>query len=388
MLHWPESDRFLRDRIIMKVKYVVFAALSVFFLLSVTTVSEAVEAREIDVVRNKGVLDEADFKMIDQFVFEQVGELVNTRNFASIAKIRTVLVSRNSSNTESAQAQYAAQFSESAYKHVSNAFKSAANLETEEQRFRVALNLLILIDGLEDPRLASLAIERFGSSSKAIQYWAVHAVTNDGLAEKLSGGGVDNLRLTNEIVSKLDAIVDSAVPHVLVQIGRFAVNIRGDKAGGLLLKAADKRIASYADWTVEYEIVDAEILKLLSGKTSSSGSNKAAFARRFGQLFSYAMQRYIEGTDSLTEAQKKQLASVLVEVESSCISRMLGLPQSVIKRAIEQQDFRALEYEHGRLFGNGTTRGQLASKLNFDYGQTSDGQKRLSPVDLPSPPNT
>ncbi|MCK5472971.1 MAG: hypothetical protein KAI59_02985, partial [Planctomycetes bacterium] len=152
---------------------------------------------------------------------------------------------------------------------------------------------------------------------------------------------------------------------------------------------ADKRIAEYANWTVESELLDASILKLLCDKMISNRKNvlddKAAVARRFGQLYSYAMQRYINGKDFLDEQAGKQLISTLVEVEKTCISKLMEMPQSVIKRAIEQDSYDGLLHEYNRLFGDGQNPGQLTLKLDFNYGE-SDGSERVTSLVLPQPP--
>ena len=109
-------------------------------------------------------------------------------------------------------------------------------------------------------------------------------------------------------------------------------------------------------------------------------------ARRFGQLYSYVFQRYIKGRDVLSDTQKNQLASVLVETEISCISKRLKVTQSVVKNAVEQGDYTALLQEHSRLLGDETKAGQLPLKLNFDYGKGPDGSRRIAPLALPEPP--
>ena len=68
------------------------------------------------------------------------------------------------------------------------------------------------------------------------------------------------------------------------------------------------------------------------------------------------------------------------------IGKLLGIRQSQIKRAIEQDDYRGLLDEHNRLFGDGTMAGQLSLKLNIGYGQNDDGSKRIAPLTLPPPP--
>ena len=104
----------LRMFVIMKDKWLSFAVLAAFLVLVINSGSEAVSTREIDVCCHKEVLDDGDLQIIDDFVADAVDELVKTKDFTSIARIRTVIIARSSSSTDSAKAQYAAQFSESA----------------------------------------------------------------------------------------------------------------------------------------------------------------------------------------------------------------------------------------------------------------------------------
>ena len=81
----------------MKIKRATIVVLAAFLALVMHSSSEAVNTREIDALRNKGVLESGDFQIIDNFVGEAVRELVRTRDFTSIARIRTVILSRSTS---------------------------------------------------------------------------------------------------------------------------------------------------------------------------------------------------------------------------------------------------------------------------------------------------
>ncbi len=63
------------------------------------------------------------------------------------------------------------------------------------------------------------------------------------------------------------------------------------------------------------------------------------------------------------------------------------MPQTMIKRAVEQEDYTGLWREHNRLFGDQTKAGVLVEKLAFDYGENEAGSKRTWPVTLPQPPS-
>jgi hypothetical protein len=74
-----------------------------------------------------------------------------------------------------------------------------------------------------------------------------------------------------------------------------------------------------------------------------------------------------------------------VEIEDKCIGRLLGRPQSAIKKAVEQADYPAILLEHNKLLGEGANVGELVAKLQFDYGARPDGSKQTIPLTLPQP---
>jgi len=371
----------------MKNKWAVFAALAAFLILTINSASKGVDTGQIDKVRNKEVLNNKDLQIIDKFVAESVQELMKTRDFTSIAKVRAVISSRNSSNMDSASAQYAEQFSESARKYISEAFEAANKLTPEEHKFRMTINLLILVDSLEDLRLADLAKGMINDENEAIRYWAVHSLTNPGFIEQLNATEETKL-LASSIIEQLKELVESSKPEILALMTEFAAEVDIPQTEDLLLQIADIRIKRYANWTVEYELLDSTILRLLDNKMFSGGMSNSAIARRFGQLYSYVIQRYVKGQDLLSATEKQRLASVVVETEVLCINKHLGTAQSAIKKAVEEEDYMTLLKEHNRLLGEETRAGLLPLKLNFDYGKKPDGSRRIAPLALPEPPKT
>jgi len=360
----------------------IFVVLTAVLLLVVNPVS-GVNTGEINKVRRKAVLDGRDFQIIDRFVAEAVQELVETRDFTSIANARTVILTCSKSAV-SGQAQYAERFSGSAYKYISAALEEASGTTPEERKFKVILNLLILVDGLENVRLANLAMKMLNDNSTVIRYWAVHSVTNAGITEQLNSGNEAGLKLASEITGRLKGLVEQAGPEITALIAEFGAKVKIPQGEDLLLQIADTRISRYADWTVKDELLDVAILKLLYSKRTSAVS-RPAIARRFGQLYSYAMQRYFKGWDFLGTTEKHQLASVLAEIEKSCIGKLLA-PQRTIREAVGRGDYMLLQKQHSRLFGDETNIGLLTLKLNCDYGRKPNGNKRITPLVLPEPP--
>ena len=174
----------------MKIKWVIFAVLVVFLILVMNPGSKAVNTREVDNVRKKAVLDNSDLKIIDDFLAEAINELVRERDFTAIAQKRTVILSRQS--TQSQQGQYAQQFSDSARRYIAQGFIDAQKLPRQERITGVTINLLILVDGLKDLGLADQAVPMLKNENMVIRYWAVHSLTNQGIITQLNAAANPN----------------------------------------------------------------------------------------------------------------------------------------------------------------------------------------------------
>lgn len=369
----------------MKVKRTFHIVMIVVLAGVVNTNLNAASTIDIDIVRDKAVLNDQDKSVIDRFLAEAVGSFLTTMDFTSIAKLRTIIINRQKSN-QSNQNQYSNQFSESARKYISEGFEQARILRPPERQTRVIMNLLILIDGLNDLNLTELALGKIKNEDMAIRYWAVHAVTNVNILNKLNSGDAANQKIARNIIEQLKTIVETSNPEILNQIAQFAAGLNIPQAEELLMQIADLRIKRYADWSVKYEMLDITILKLLNSKisvpssTETTGSGNPA-AKRFAQLYSYAIERFIKGR-KLNNVQRQQLMSVLAEIEEKCISSLLSNQnQNGIRTAIAGKDMNALEAERKRLLGD-----VLPTKLGFDYGTDSNGTKLDGPLPLQDEP--
>jgi hypothetical protein len=166
-------------------------------------------------------------------------------------------------------------------------------------------------------------------------------------------------------------------------MAEFAGRYDTPAAQDLLVQVADTRIARYANWTVEYELVDGVILQQLCDKIVAADTPEAELSRRFAQLYSFVIERYIKGQrlDVLKESSKSYLIAVLVQTEQNCLGKLLAAPQATITRLVAADDLVGLQAEHDRLFGAPDQMGVLPARLDFDYGAD-----RSAPVTLPDPP--
>ena len=226
------------------------------------------------------------------------------------------------------------------------------------------------------------------NNNKVIEYWAIRSVTNNAFIEQLNSGSVDNLNLAKRIAGRLRESLGDFGTEALALITEFGAKVKTKEAEQLLTQISDMRIKQYSDWTVKDALLDITVLSNLCLKTTSAGISKPHIARRFGQLYSYAIQKYImdiKGGDFLSATEKKHLESVLGEVEKSCIGEYLKMPQRSIREAVGRDDYITLLAEHNKLLGNDTKAGKLAEKLRFKY-EGAAGIKRTAPLPLPARP--
>lgn len=368
----------------MSMKRAFSAILIGGLVLALFTISRAqVDARRIEEVFKKEVLTPEDLAIIDAFMNDSVGRLVRTIDFTEVAKYRAVILSR-----QGTQAQYAQRFSEAAAREIAAGFQYASTDITDPgRRFKVFTNLLILINELNDPRLVDLAASMIPHENSAVRYWAVRAATNPSVWEKLNQDQANATQMARKIIDTCAPVVETSSPEALHLMAQFAGRCGLAQADELLVRIADVRIKNYAEWAVNYELVDAAILRLLSGRIIAGGTANPQLARQFAQLYSFAIQRYIRGVqgNTLRNVSRNYLASVLIETEEQCLSKLLNAPQSGIRRAVEANDLSALQAEHDRLLGGQNQTGALPSRLGFGYG--SAGNSR-TPLVLPEPPQS
>jgi len=367
----------------MSIKRAFFAILVAGIVLAMFSVSRAVvDLRRIKEVHGKSVLTQQDMQVIDEFMQDAVEDLVRTTDFTQISKTRTTILTYQSS-----QAQYAQQYSESAYTHITAGLQEArADIRDENRRFKVIANLMILINSLEDPRLVDLAVNEIKHPSSAVRYWAVRASTGAGLWAKVGQNQGTASQLAARILAECSRVVAESNAEVLRLMTDFAGRFATPDAERLLVQIADARIARYADWSVEYELTDGVILAALCDKLAADGTPNPQLAQRFGQLFSFVMQRYVQGQQQggLKPASVNYLISVMIDTEEKCLGRLLGTPQANIRRAVEAGDVSALQAEHDRLLGAGGQAGAVSTKLNISYGP--EGQTQPAPLPLPGRP--
>jgi len=363
-------EGFFKD---MKNNMAVFTVLTAIILTSICPSIWAIDPRIIDPIRKKGVLSSSDFEVIEQFWSDLTTELLNTHDFTGIARTRAIAVTRQSD-----QAQYNEQYIKFAREYLGHALQKSKSINDKAMRHKVRMNLAILIAEFKNTRLIDLAISLLTDEDKAVQYWAMRSLTSPEIIQQV----IKSESMMNRIVSAMEKNLSGAEPKTLNLLVDFSAQADSAKAKALLFKITDLRLVSYEDGSVGNFLIDAKILKSLCDKLIANRDKATEIGPKFGQMFSYSFQKYIQmleqkGTQNKTA--KQQLASVLIETEDKCIEQLTGLSQTVIRRSIEASDARVLLIEHDRLLGSGTKKGEIPQKFAFDYGQADDGSRMTKP---------
>ena len=350
-----------------------------FLIFGASQVGFSLDSDAIEDVRNKTVLEGGDDDVIDDFWSEAVAELFATDDFTAASKIWIEVVSKSVSSNDN----YMKKFRESARRHLEKSLANCEDISDASLRMKIQVNLLIMMDRLGAVNLIDLAADYLDSKNTAVRYWAMHSIANEKIVKQLNSLDKKELPVKNTYDLLLQRIEEESSAEILALIVKFADKFRGEAGEKLLVKTADRRAKEYAAWDVKYEFLDSVLLKAL-GDRIVKAAKKAEMGKSFSQLYSYAIQRYIKGADVLTERQKAELETVLVETERKCIGNILGIPQQRIKKFIERDELAGLVTEHDRLLGNSDESGELVKILGFSYGE-QDGQKRGWPLELSEP---
>ena len=378
----------------MKDRLAVLVLVGLSLLPATRSASGQIRTADIEVVRNKSVLESRDLEIIDSFVADAVQQLLLGNDFASVAAIRRIIKVNSASNQPSAAEQYARSFFQAADRSLSEAFQQASKQPDDQRRFLLSVNLLILMDTLLDQphivkaaevsylNMIKVASSLTNSKNAVLKYWAVKCLAKPVIA-------AHSPNAAREIFRQLEAVSTDKDPFLLGLVVEFVSRAKDPQAEKLLTTIADMRMKAYENGTVENDFIDGDILKALYARLETAPpSQTAAIAQRFGQLYSYLIQKYIRDINdggSLSEDEKTGLVSSILEVEKISMSRLIGQPQVRMKTAIERGDLAALQKIHDELLGSQAGAGLLQAKYAFQYRGGSTAPNVL-PAKLKGPP--
>lgn len=362
--------------------------LSCFVIILSFAAVAAVDTAPIEQVRTQSIQantqpDAAGLGVIDDFWQKSIDTLMLAEDTADIIAVREDLVKQKGDKDLSL---YASAYVKAANKHLKSALDTVGKWTDNDKRLRIERNLMILLAQLSHIELADLAIAQLDDQDSMVRYWAVRALTNPAIVDQLKSGVAGDEKQTSRIIAGLgDAIKKNNDPRSWIFIGNFAVGLETAPSQDLLLSLADNRIDAYMQWNVTDEATDASILKSIGAlvQATTSPAVKQELLSRFGQLYSCAIQRYMMG-ENIPDTSKDQLVTVIAEVEDAVILKIL--PGWTVKFRADLAKSLPIDKDYELLFGSSTRPGDLASRLNFNFGKDDTGKAMLAPKPLPAEP--
>ncbi len=350
----------------------------------------AINTRGIDQIRKKDVLESQDSQIIGSFIDSWLEELQFTEDFSSIATLKSTFEARAVSSNQASADQYDKVFFELLASKAKNALNGQKNgvIEEDSKAILVTLNILITVSDLQDKRLANLAMDYSDSSNVAIRYSAIKAVANKEVVSALNNSISANINLIDSLTEKFSAILKAEQsPQIVGLIAVFAGEIDNSATKDLMLVVADKRITQYMDWSVTSEAIDAEILDVMANKIKRTAvkESKSQLTAKFAQLYSCAIQRYIDGQNILSDKQLSDLRTVIAATENGAISDLTGSLATAIKKALTKKDkSQSLILAADMILGSSEGKGMLAEVIDFDYGTDSEN-RNYTPAKINEP---
>lgn len=335
-------------------------------------------------LQSKASLRSADERVIESFIRAGLDELLLEQDLWQVVIIRSEILAQSGGVASS---PYGTAFNTSARKNLKVAFDDVRQWSASDRKTRMQLNLLIIAAGLESIEMVDLGMQMFSSSNGTLQYWAVQTVTNANVKKQLTSRMTGDENLVERITDELQKMVGpQTFPETLRLIVDFADELDTADSKSLLVKIADLRMSQYEAWKVKYEMLDAVLLTSLGNQIllEVSPGEKADLCRKFAQLYSYVIERFVLGQNVLRPEQKIMLASAITEVEHGVISKLIGRSQNRLKKAVEGSKFPVIETERKLLLGSDTQTGNLPKALSFDYGKTG-GNAITAPKKLKVP---
>lgn len=370
-------------------KLVVFAAL-VFVMLPYADVlgldTANIAQLQKDVSAAPGPVSASGQAIMANFITEGLQEILLVEDNAEMAKIRSQLA--RFAGTSAQPSQYSLAYIRAMRTGIPKTLNKIARMETSDIKTAIEVNLMILLAQLKSSELAPHALPFMSRSNAAVKYWAVKAVANKSVATQLNSDVTDDEELKAKIISSLMPIITNDTPAVILDtIVDFAANLKGLQGKDLLGKICILRTKAYADWTVNYELMDAGLLNAVADQiVALKGDQKERtnFSRVFAQLYSYVIQRVILGGEMLDDNTKKNLIRVMLDVEEKGIFKIMGSRQNDIKQAVSlmRRDPEILQIKHDAVLGDSERPGMLQNELKFNYGISSTGRPLTYPKKL------
>lgn len=351
--------------------------LAVFTALIVSNPLFAISTTQIDALRNKEAIADADTAIIEEFLKEAFSELLGRTDFSDAAVLRNLIISKSSSLNATGKILYDQKYLMLFQNELAAAFKEANGLKDGKAKTLLTANLLMLAYDIGNFDAAKSALSYLQNSNTMLRYWAARNFANSAVIAQLNQ---DRQADRQETAAKiLSAVQAEKSGDILASYAQFAAGIKDPAGNNILSAVAKKRIEQYLDWTVSDEMSEDAILKALTDRTKTDTESTKEMAKNFATLYSLVVQRYIQGQQTISDTSKTYLASVIVQGDKY-IPTFIPEWNGNFKRAIDK-DLASVLSESDALFGSASGTGKLPAAIGFEY----DGATKTAPPVLTKP---
>lgn len=341
----------------------------------------AVETADIAAARSRSTtnVSAADLEVISKFWRTSLDRMFLAPETQEVVEVR-----RQLSEQKGTEGPFRTAYIEEAIKDISVAFETVEKVELADKKAIVHANLMILVAEFQEPKLIPLALKRVADTDDVVRYWAVKSLTQPTMITELTKPNSADKQTV--LKALLDRAAVEQLPQIMRMIIVFAGSVDDPAARQILTSVADARIEAYKNWTVINEDMDIYVLNALGGvAVLQQGETRSTFGRKFAELYSLVLQRYMKGQSTLSAQNMERLVTVIAEVDQNCLNKMFEIKTGIIT-AIGRKT--GLEREYETLFGNRMMAGQLAAKFKFDYGKDASGKAMTAPPELGAAPQT
>jgi hypothetical protein len=360
-------------------------ALSVFALSVSAWSMEAMTIEQVYTQYNGSTtaLDAAAIGVIGDFWGKSMDVMMLSEDADKMVELRLELKKYKGSDHLSF---YASAYQKAAKEHLKVATDTVGKWEEGVKKARVERNLMILATEIGSVGLVDLALPKLSNKDPMVRHWAVRSLTSKDIIDQSKEDVNRDEKRTAQIIAGLEEYLKTTPDTTPLS---FVINFAGEMntadSRRLLSGMADRRIDAYMKWTVTDEQIDTDILKnlgSLAGKTSNP-AEKQELLGRFGQLYACVLGRFLQG-EKVPGVSRERLISVIIEVEDKILAKEVAGWGSKFRADISTN--KPLNDDYSLLFGSNGQPGELAAKMNFDYGKDSAGKPLIVPKLLPSPP--
>ncbi len=286
---------------------------------------------EVDTIRNKRVLTDADLEVVKGYVNEQFNELLEADDAGDLALIGRNLLGGSRYAMEGAESRR--KYSDAYAKVVRLAYlrviRGLNNVEDKSLAKSIRLTAAVVLANTDNVIVINDLVNMLKGESEELRYWAVRGLSMPNIQSYLVSGSDGAVAELQNVLSTLARTLQNESSGLVITQIALAAPVRvqdNDQGVQLIQDAVAKRIKQYQMWSVDNELMDWNVLDKIftiikSGRLTELKQMESAMMRSASALFSVAYDRMVKGMTHevdgkvvplLQEKNHNELATLLI----------------------------------------------------------------------------